>query len=91
MYVMGGDLPNDKEKRYCESKNDSKQENLEWEGLNTFGEEEDDIEEHSEDPEECGEDKAHAIMEPIHDKLNDIWFKDTSEDEDDLEGIIDYL
>ncbi|GKD28909.1 hypothetical protein Tco_1239687, partial [Tanacetum coccineum] len=27
----------------------------------------------------------------IHDKLNDDWFNNTSEDEDDLEGILDYL
>ncbi|GJW41165.1 hypothetical protein Tco_0067010 [Tanacetum coccineum] len=56
-----------------------------------FGEEEDDSEENLEDPEECGKAKAHIIIEAIHDKLNDSWFKDTSEDEDDFEGIIDYL
>ncbi|GKD38127.1 hypothetical protein Tco_1258334, partial [Tanacetum coccineum] len=37
------------------------------------------------------EDKANAIMGAIHDKLNDDWFNNTSEDEDDLEGILDYL
>ncbi|GJY83282.1 hypothetical protein Tco_0496658 [Tanacetum coccineum] len=56
-----------------------------------FGDEEDDLEENLEDPEECGEDKANAIMGAIHDKLNDDWFNNTSEDEDDLEGILDYL
>ncbi|GJR88094.1 reverse transcriptase domain-containing protein [Tanacetum coccineum] len=56
-----------------------------------FGDEEDDIEKNLEDPEEYREDKANTIIEAIHDKFNDDWFKDTSEDEDDLEGIIDYL
>ncbi|GKB86299.1 hypothetical protein Tco_0958571, partial [Tanacetum coccineum] len=54
-------------------------------------EEEDDIEENSEDSEECGEDKANTIIGAIHDKLNDDWFNVTSEYEDDLEGILDYL
>ncbi|GKB37074.1 hypothetical protein Tco_0882016, partial [Tanacetum coccineum] len=44
-----------------------------------------------EDLEECGEDKANAILGVIHDKLNNNWFNNTSEDEDDLEGILDYL
>ncbi|GJU88011.1 hypothetical protein Tco_1300434 [Tanacetum coccineum] len=56
-----------------------------------FGDKEDDLEENLEDLEECGEDKANAIMGAIHDKLNDDWFNNTSEDEDDLEGILDYL
>nr|GEX83860.1 hypothetical protein [Tanacetum cinerariifolium] len=56
-----------------------------------FKEEENDIKENMKDPEECEDDKSHVIMESIHDKLNDDWFKDTSKDEDDLEGIIDYL
>ncbi|GKA24963.1 hypothetical protein Tco_0710996 [Tanacetum coccineum] len=56
-----------------------------------FGDEEDDLEENLEDPEECGEDKANAIIGAIHDKLNDDWFNNTSKDEDDLEGILDYL
>ncbi|GJY69288.1 hypothetical protein Tco_0472270 [Tanacetum coccineum] len=42
-------------------------------------------------PEECGEDKANIILGVIHDKLNNDWFNNTSEDEDDLEGILDYL
>ncbi|GJW53329.1 hypothetical protein Tco_0097414 [Tanacetum coccineum] len=50
-----------------------------------FGDEEDDLKENLEDPEECGEDKANAIMGTIH------WFNNKSEDEDDLEGILDYL
>nr|GEZ08763.1 hypothetical protein [Tanacetum cinerariifolium] len=45
----------------------------------------------SPDPEECGEDKANAIIRAIHGKLNDDWFNNTSEDEDDLERILDYL
>ncbi|GJW20372.1 hypothetical protein Tco_0030994 [Tanacetum coccineum] len=56
-----------------------------------FRDEEDDIEENLEDPKECGEDKANAIIGVVHDKLNDDWFNGTSEDEDDLEGIIDHL
>nr|GEW85616.1 hypothetical protein [Tanacetum cinerariifolium] len=56
-----------------------------------FEDEEDDIKENSEDLEECGEVKANVIMEAIHDKLNDDWFNGTSEDEKDLEGILDYL
>ncbi|GJX20238.1 zinc knuckle CX2CX4HX4C containing protein [Tanacetum coccineum] len=114
----GGGLPNNKEKRYWASINDSERDNLEWEELSLndwmkirygkvfkmnrerilkdhwrerFGDEEDDIEENLEDLEEYREDKANAIMEAIHDKLNDDWFKDTREDKDDLEGIIDYL
>ncbi|GJV22540.1 hypothetical protein Tco_1371560 [Tanacetum coccineum] len=57
----------------------------------SFGDEEDDIKENSEDPEECGEDKVNVIIGAIYDKLNDDWFNGTSEDENDLEGILDYL
>ncbi|GJT31228.1 retrovirus-related pol polyprotein from transposon TNT 1-94, partial [Tanacetum coccineum] len=53
--------------------------------------EEDDLEEYLEDPKECGEDKANTILGVIHDKLNNDWFNNTSEDEYDLEGILDYL
>ncbi|GJW38746.1 hypothetical protein Tco_0064591 [Tanacetum coccineum] len=53
--------------------------------------EEDDLEEYLEDPKECREDKANTILGVIHDKLNNDWFNNTSEDEDDLEGILDYL
>ncbi|GJW44434.1 hypothetical protein Tco_0073233 [Tanacetum coccineum] len=53
--------------------------------------EEDDLEENLEDPEECGEDKANTILGVIHDKLNNDWFNNTSEDEEYLEGILDYL
>ncbi|GJZ57599.1 zinc knuckle CX2CX4HX4C containing protein [Tanacetum coccineum] len=56
-----------------------------------FGDEEDDIEENLEDPKECGEDKANVITRVIHDKLNDDWLNGTSEDEDGLEGILEYL
>nr|GEV03646.1 hypothetical protein [Tanacetum cinerariifolium] len=47
--------------------------------------------ENLEDPKECGEDKANAIIGAIHNKLNDDWFNNTSEDKDDLDGILDYL
>ncbi|GKF87841.1 hypothetical protein Tco_0258718, partial [Tanacetum coccineum] len=56
-----------------------------------FGDDEDDIKENSEDPKECGEDKANVIIGAIYDKLNDDWFNGTSEDENYLEGILDYL
>ncbi|GJZ63969.1 reverse transcriptase domain-containing protein [Tanacetum coccineum] len=56
-----------------------------------FRDKEDDLEENLEDPEECGEDKANTILGVIHDKLNNDWFNNTSEDEKDLEGILDYL
>ncbi|GJR68479.1 hypothetical protein Tco_0014544 [Tanacetum coccineum] len=56
-----------------------------------FDEVEDDIEENSEDPEECGEDQANTVMGGIYDKLNNDWFNGTSDDEDDFEGILDYL
>ncbi|GKA17894.1 integrase, catalytic region, zinc finger, CCHC-type containing protein [Tanacetum coccineum] len=56
-----------------------------------FKDEDDDTKENLEDPVEYGEDKANAIIGVVHDKLNDDWFNGTSEDEDDLEGIIDYL
>ncbi|GKA18390.1 hypothetical protein Tco_0698305 [Tanacetum coccineum] len=51
----------------------------------------DDSDKNLEDPDECGEDKANAILGVIHDKLNDDLFNNTSEDEDDLEGLLDYL
>ncbi|GJU46832.1 retrovirus-related pol polyprotein from transposon TNT 1-94 [Tanacetum coccineum] len=56
-----------------------------------FGDEEDDFEENLEDLEECGEDKENTILGVILDKLNNDWFNKTSEDEDDLEGTLDYL
>nr|GEW16696.1 ulp1 protease family, C-terminal catalytic domain-containing protein [Tanacetum cinerariifolium] len=56
-----------------------------------FINEEDDLEENLEDPEECREDKANTILGVIHDKLNNDWFNNTIKDEDDLEGILDYL
>ncbi|GJX14681.1 hypothetical protein Tco_0206439 [Tanacetum coccineum] len=81
----GGDSPISKMKWDWESMNDNKQEKLEWENLSLndwmkirYGK-------------ECGEDKANAIMGVIYDKLNDDWFDNISEDEDDLEGILDYL
>ncbi|GJR35246.1 hypothetical protein Tco_1210930 [Tanacetum coccineum] len=56
-----------------------------------FRDEEDDPKEDWEDPDEYGEDKAHAIMEDVRNKLDDEWFNNTNEDKDDLEGILDYL
>ncbi|GJW76353.1 hypothetical protein Tco_0138035 [Tanacetum coccineum] len=56
-----------------------------------FKDEKGDLEENLEDREECGEDKANAIIRAIHDKLNDDWFNNISEDEDEMERILDYL
>nr|GEZ96568.1 hypothetical protein [Tanacetum cinerariifolium] len=56
-----------------------------------FRDEEDDLDDYLEDPEECEEDKANTILGVIHDKLNNDWFNNTSEAEDDLEGILDNL
>ncbi|GKB47687.1 hypothetical protein Tco_0898440 [Tanacetum coccineum] len=44
-----------------------------------------------EDPDGCGESKENEIIRTIINKLHDEWFKGTDEDDDDLEGIIDYL
>ncbi|GJR57467.1 hypothetical protein Tco_1499629 [Tanacetum coccineum] len=52
---------------------------------------EDDSDKNLEDPDKCREDKANAVLEVINDKLNNNWFDNTSEDEDNLEGILDYL
>nr|GEU81578.1 hypothetical protein [Tanacetum cinerariifolium] len=56
-----------------------------------FINEEDDFVENLEDLEECREDKANKILGVIHDKLYNDCFNNTSEDEDDLEWILDYL
>ncbi|GJR49585.1 reverse transcriptase domain-containing protein [Tanacetum coccineum] len=56
-----------------------------------FNEEENDIKENSKDLEESRDDKANTLMGVIYEKLNNDWFNGTSEDEDDLEGILDYL
>ncbi|GKB47713.1 hypothetical protein Tco_0898466, partial [Tanacetum coccineum] len=56
-----------------------------------FGEEDDDTDEGWEDPEKCGEEKIDAILDTVLDKLDDSWFSGTTEDEDDLDGITDYL
>nr|GEU52570.1 hypothetical protein [Tanacetum cinerariifolium] len=57
-----------------------------------FNEEQDDMEvEDGEGLEECREDKVNTILGVVLDKLEGAWFNGTSEDGDDLEGIIDYL
>ncbi|GKC95448.1 zinc knuckle CX2CX4HX4C containing protein [Tanacetum coccineum] len=43
------------------------------------------------DPDGCGESKENKILGTIINKLHDEWFKGTHEDDDDLEGISDYL
>ncbi|GJZ58119.1 hypothetical protein Tco_0613613 [Tanacetum coccineum] len=44
-----------------------------------------------EDPDGCRENKENKILGTVLNKLHDEWFKGTDEDDDDLEGIIDYL
>ncbi|GJT76705.1 zinc knuckle CX2CX4HX4C containing protein [Tanacetum coccineum] len=44
-----------------------------------------------EDLDGCGESKENEILGTIINKLHGEWFKGTDEDDDDLEGIIDYL
>ncbi|GKC43745.1 zinc knuckle CX2CX4HX4C containing protein [Tanacetum coccineum] len=65
----GVDLPDNNEKHYWESKNDSEQLGIAWEEL-SFNDWE------CEDLEECGEDEANAIFKFVLDKLNNDWFKD---------------
>ena len=36
-------------------------------------------------------DRNRQILELIEDKLDDDWYKGTDSDDDDLEGIVDYL
>ncbi|GJV78841.1 hypothetical protein Tco_1514711 [Tanacetum coccineum] len=43
------------------------------------------------DPDQCGESRNNEIRERIIHNLHEEWFKGTSDDEDDIEGIIDYL
>ncbi|GKD52913.1 hypothetical protein Tco_1286300 [Tanacetum coccineum] len=47
--------------------------------------------ENFEDPDGCGENKENKILGTVLNKLHDEWFKGTDEDDDDQEGIIDYL
>nr|GEW67892.1 hypothetical protein [Tanacetum cinerariifolium]GEY00096.1 hypothetical protein [Tanacetum cinerariifolium] len=55
-----------------------------------FGNEYDDSEDFK-DPDGCEESKENRILGTIINKLHDEWFKGKHEDNDDLEGIIDYL
>ncbi|GJU40649.1 hypothetical protein Tco_1193606 [Tanacetum coccineum] len=76
------------------SENDGKRIEVEWENLSLNdwlnGNEYDDNEDFK-DPNGCGESKENEIRGTIINKLHDEWFKGTDEDDDDLEGIIDYL
>nr|GEW00629.1 hypothetical protein [Tanacetum cinerariifolium] len=74
---------------YWESENDGKRIEVEWDNLSLndwlrvkFGEV---------NPDGCGESKENEILGTVLNKLHDEWFKGTYEDDDDLEGIIDYL
>ncbi|GJW21578.1 hypothetical protein Tco_0032200 [Tanacetum coccineum] len=63
----------------------------EWRSLEKiFGNEYDNSDEF-EDPDGCGQCRENENFETIINKLHDEWFKGTYEDEEDLEGIIDYL
>nr|GEW16152.1 hypothetical protein [Tanacetum cinerariifolium] len=44
-----------------------------------------------EDPDGCGECMENKIFENLINKLHNEWFKGTDKDDEDLEGIIDYL
>ncbi|GJT43901.1 RNA-directed DNA polymerase, eukaryota, reverse transcriptase zinc-binding domain protein [Tanacetum coccineum] len=55
-----------------------------------FGEKDDDTDEGWEDPEKCGEEKNRRDTRHHH-KLDDSWFSWTIQDEDDLDGITDYI
>nr|GFC03684.1 hypothetical protein [Tanacetum cinerariifolium] len=78
------------EKGYWESMNDSERVDLELEEL-SFNDWNDVEVDDGEDLAECGEDKANIILEVVLDKLDEAWFNGTREDNDDLEGILDYL
>ncbi|GJU81431.1 hypothetical protein Tco_1283796 [Tanacetum coccineum] len=67
----GGGLPDNMEKRYWESMNDSERVDLEWEEL-SFN------------------DWVRIKFSKVY-KFDEAWFNGTSEDEDDLEGILNYL
>ncbi|GJY58645.1 hypothetical protein Tco_0458537 [Tanacetum coccineum] len=43
------------------------------------------------DPDGCGVSKENEILGTVLNRLHDEWFKGTDEDDDDLEGLIDYL
>ncbi|GJW59398.1 hypothetical protein Tco_0108733 [Tanacetum coccineum] len=43
------------------------------------------------DPDQCGDGRNNEIRERVIHNLHEEWFKGTSDDEDDIEGIIDYL
>ncbi|GJT78453.1 RNA-directed DNA polymerase, eukaryota, reverse transcriptase zinc-binding domain protein [Tanacetum coccineum] len=84
-----GSLCHNEIKCYCESENDGKRIDVEWEdlSLNDWLRISGDFE----DPDGRGEIKENEILGTIINKLRDEWFKGTHEDDDDLEGIIDYL
>nr|GEZ09782.1 hypothetical protein [Tanacetum cinerariifolium] len=49
------------------------------------------IEENCEDLENFREEKMKLILDTVLDKLDDGWFSGTVKDEEDLDGIVDYL
>ncbi|GJZ81409.1 hypothetical protein Tco_0646403 [Tanacetum coccineum] len=44
-----------------------------------------------EDPDGCGECRENEIFETIINKMHNEWFKGTDEDDEDLEGMVNYL
>ncbi|GKA42882.1 RNA-directed DNA polymerase, eukaryota, reverse transcriptase zinc-binding domain protein [Tanacetum coccineum] len=87
----GSSLCHNEIKCYWESENDGKRiyverENLRLNDWNKYDDSED-----FEDPDGCRESKENEILGTIINKLHDEWFKGTYEDDDDLEGIFDYL
>ncbi|GKD78601.1 RNA-directed DNA polymerase, eukaryota, reverse transcriptase zinc-binding domain protein [Tanacetum coccineum] len=75
----GGSLCHNEIKCYWESENDGNRMEVEWENLSLN------------DWLRIRECKENKILKTINNKLHDEWFKGTDEDDDDLEGIIDYL
>ncbi|GKB79333.1 hypothetical protein Tco_0946228 [Tanacetum coccineum] len=75
----GGSLCHNEIKCYWESENDGNRMEVEWENLSLN------------DWLRIRECKENKILETIINKLHDEWFKGTDEDDEDLEGIIDYL
>ncbi|GKC98615.1 hypothetical protein Tco_1168890, partial [Tanacetum coccineum] len=84
----GGSLGHNEIKCYWESKHDGKRIEVNL-SLNDWNEYDDN--EEFKDPNGCEESKENKILGTVLNNLHDEWFKGTDEDDDDLEGIINYL
>nr|GEW57638.1 hypothetical protein [Tanacetum cinerariifolium] len=56
-----------------------------------YSEEDDDTNDGWEDLKKCREEKIDVILDIVFDKPDDSWFSGETQDEDDLDGITDYL